>query len=313
MKNILILILPLLLVGCKPTETAMSSEARTYIDEVLGVMQQHSVNRNTIDWKDFREKVSEKAGNAVTVADTYPAIHHAIRLLGDSHSYFAPVSGNDEDELGAPPVLPDAAVPGDIGYIRVRYCMGNDSSKKAFTEDIINRIKAQDSSNLKGWVVDLRGNFGGDMAPMLLGIAPILGEGILGYTAYPDGKMAKWEYNSGSLLLENDTLISPHIYSLKKQNPYVAVLTDTLTASSGETVTVAFRGRPNTRSFGKPTYGVSTANQGFTLLDGSRMLLTVAVFADRDKKKYGIPVKPDEDIDPDRALKQAVEWLQNRQ
>jgi carboxyl-terminal processing protease len=314
MKTIFLFIVAILTFSCKPTETAMSREARAYIDEVVNIMQQHSVKKNTINWKDFRQKVYKRAGHALTVADTYPAIHYAITLLGDSHSYFAPVSGEDE-EAGSPPVLPDAEVPNGVGYVRVRYCMGSEGMKHTYIQEITDKIKSRDREDLKGWVVDLRGNFGGDMAPMLLGLMPVLGEGTLGYAAYPDGKMAEWQYAAGKLSFGNDTVVNTAVYRLKKQNPYVAVLTDTLTASSGEAVAVAFKGRARTRSFGKPTYGVSTSNQGFTLSDGSRMLLTVAVFADRDKKKYGVPVLPDVDVSPDVALQHAIGWLQevNRQ
>ena len=34
---------------------------------------------------------------------------------------------------------------------------------------------------MKGWIVDLRGNFGGNMWPMLLSVEPLIGNGTLGY------------------------------------------------------------------------------------------------------------------------------------
>jgi C-terminal processing protease CtpA/Prc len=307
-----LLLLLILISGCKTTNVTMSDEASAYLNEALLIMETHSVNRQKINWEDFRKKVLDKVTDASTIAQTYPAIRYGIKLLGDKHSYFAPVNDNSEEALSAPPSLPDFEVPDNIGYIRIRYCMGSDSIKKAYVAQTIKCIKDRDKESLKGWVVDLRGNFGGDMTPMLLGISPVLGDGIAGYFAYPDGKYVKWECNDNKLLFDNDTINNPDPYTLKNKNPYVAVLTDTLTASSGEAVTVAFKGRPKTRSFGYQTYGVSTSNEGFTLSDGSRMLLTVAVFADRNKNKYGTPVRPDETIDPAKALERAVQWLKTR-
>ncbi|WP_116786848.1 S41 family peptidase [Flavobacterium psychrotrophum] len=307
-----LLLIIVLISGCKTPGVAKNDEAIAYLNEVLSIMESHSVNRQKINWEDFRQKVMAKATNAKTIAQTYPAVQYAIKLLGDKHSYFAPVNDDTDDALGPPPILPDLEVPDDIGYIRVRYCMGNDSIKKAYITQITEDIKTRDKDNLKGWVVDLRGNFGGDMAPMLLGISPILGDGIAGYTAYPDGKYVTWQCHDNKLLFDDDVVTNPDTLILKNQNPYVAVLTDTLTASSGEAVTVAFKQRPKTRSFGQHTYGVSTSNEGFTLSDGSRMLLTVAVFADRNKNKYGIPVQPDEIIDPSKALERAIQWLKTR-
>jgi hypothetical protein len=62
-------------------------------------------------------------------------------------------------------------------------------------------------------------------------------------------------------------------------------------------VAVAFRGRPNTRSFGKPTQGKSTANQGVPLKDGATLVVTVATFQDRRGNVYGGPIIPDEIIE----------------
>jgi predicted enzyme related to lactoylglutathione lyase len=73
----------------------------------------------------------------------------------------------------------------------------------------------------------------------------------------------------------------------------VAVLTDSLTASSGEAVAVAFRGRPNARSFGWPTTGVSSANRTVFLPDGARLYVTASVYADRTGRTYGGSLVPD--------------------
>lgn len=302
--------------SCKTTtaDNSISPEATAYIDEVVTILQANSLHRNKIDWADFKSKVLAKAGNAKTVTETYPAIHLAIKLLGDGHSYFAPVMGDSDstEENGKPPVLADEKVPDDIGYLRVRYCMGDNEQKQIYIDDLLSSIRQRDKDNLKGWIVDLRGNFGGDMLPMLLGTGPILGDGILGYTAYPDGQMHSWNYEKGRFYYDNAedaTIKAKEYYQLKKPNPFVAVLTDTLTASSGEALTVAFKGRERTKSFGYKTYGVSTSNEKFVLSDGSNMLITVAVFADRNKKHYGHSVAPDKVVAPEKALLEAIAWL----
>jgi C-terminal processing protease CtpA/Prc len=90
----------------------------------------------------------------------------------------------------------------------------------------------------------------------------------------------------------------------------VAVLTDDATASSGEAIAVAFKGRPNTKSFGKPTCGISTAVRGFSFLDGSVLGLTVAIMADRNKTLYGKAIQPDvNESNQEVYLQKALEWL----
>lgn len=314
-----LLLLFIIFSSCKTTtaDNSISPEATAYIDEVVTILKANSLHRNKIDWTDFKSKVFAKAGNAKTVQDTYPAIHLAIKLLGDGHSYFAPAVDDtcSTEENSEPPTLTDEKVPEDIGYLRVRYCMGNNEQKQIYIDDLLSSISQRDRDNLKGWIVDLRGNFGGDMQPMLLGTGPILGDGTLGYTAYPDGQLHSWNYKQGKFYYDNveDTDVKVNeYYHLKKPNPFVAVLTDTLTASSGEAVTVAFKGRGKTKSFGYKTYGVSTSNQKFLLSDGSNMLITVAVFADRNKKLYGYSIEPDEVVDPEKALTKAIEWIRKQ-
>lgn len=90
----------------------------------------------------------------------------------------------------------------------------------------------------------------------------------------------------------------------------MAVLTDNAVASSGEATVIAFRARPNTRSFGRPTCGVSTANSSFPMPNGAILNLTVAVMADRTKTRYGDSVVPDEVVsDPAETVNRAVSWL----
>ena len=75
---------------------------------------------------------------------------------------------------------------------------------------------------------------------------------------------------------------------------------------------IAFRERPQTRSFGTAMCGLSTANGGFPLSDGAVLILTVAVMADRTKNTYGDSIIPEEVItDPDQVVQRAVAWLQS--
>ncbi|WP_374191873.1 hypothetical protein [Spirosoma foliorum] len=50
---------------------------------------------------------------------------------------------------------------------------GTGSAETSFTQAIQDQIKADDSDSIGGWLVDLRGNTGGNMWSMLAGIGPI--------------------------------------------------------------------------------------------------------------------------------------------
>lgn len=123
-----------------------------------------------------------------------------------------------------------------------------------------------------------------------------------------------WHYKDGKAYDDNGIWgQSSNTYDLKSQNPYVAILTDNITASSGEAVAIAFKGRDKTKSFGMPTFGVSTSNRSHTLSDGSRINLTESVFADRNKTKYGNSVPPDLSCEDNKTLQDAIDWIENQE
>ena len=149
------------------------------------------------------------------------------------------------------------------------------------------------------------------MWPMVAGVGPIIGEGVLGYFINPAGFENVWEYRDGASW--NGGVMVQRVdapYTLIRQRPKVAVLVDNGIASSGEAVVIAFKQRPDTRFFGAATCGLSTANSSFTLSDGAQLILTVAVMADRTKARYGDSIQPDETVtDPTQTVQTAIEWI----
>ncbi|WP_207504482.1 S41 family peptidase [Telluribacter humicola] len=273
-------------------------------------MKTNSLHRKTIDWDSFTTQVLGRAKGAQNIDEpsVNAAIIQALTLLDDSHSLFITHKGSYLYGAGRQscsdeaPALP--ALGNDIGYIKISGFSGGGSDAQGHAETIQNEIRRADSPTLRGWIIDLRGNTGGNMWPMLAGVEPILGEGTLGYFVDPDGNTFAWtkDYPNYSKVT--------FPYTLYKPNPKVAVLTDRLTASSGEAVAIAFRGRPNTRSFGKPTCGLSTANARFPLLNGASLVLTVATMADRTSKEYGKTVEPDVlEANQQLYLEKALAWL----
>jgi len=288
-------------------------KSEKYIEEVVLLLKTNSVNKNKIDWDVFKNEVLQFAQGSQSVEDTYPAIYFAIKKLGDNHSYFAPaVKTEDPDNEKPLPVLTDETVPEGIGYIRFPFCIGNEEQTQQYISSITNKLAEQNTKNRKGWIVDLRNNFGGNMWPMLAAAGPFLSNGVQGYFITPDNKTTRWEYKDGKAL--SDTIMlaqNHHVISLHIKNPKIAVLIDNKTASSGEAMAVVFKGLPNVRFFGEKTYGVSTGCDSFTLSDGSRINLATSVFADRNKNKYGESIAPDLACSSEAALYNAIKWIEN--
>ena len=167
-------------------EATISAAAKAYLNEVLDLMQTHSINRYTIDWPSFREVTFTVAGAAQTAAGTHNAIRSAVERLGDNHSSFFPDGGAGGDgELGDDPIARHLG--NSLGYISVPAFVGSGSSLAASYHRLIEGI---DAIGVCGWVVDVRSNTGGNMWLMVTGVGPILGEGVIGFFIDPDSNTA---------------------------------------------------------------------------------------------------------------------------
>ena len=151
---------------------------------------------------------------------------------------------------------------------------------------------------------------------MLAGVGPILGEGRVGASVSPDGQQVDWFYVDGQAKMGDavQTEVEGPAYVLAEPLPRVAVLIGPSTISSGEALAIAFRGRPNTRSFGHLTAGLSTGTGEFVLSDGAWMMLAVCASADRTGQVYGSWIEPDQVVtqrgtEGDPPLQAAIDWL----
>jgi carboxyl-terminal processing protease len=306
-------ILFFIVTSCSAERRPPSPAVRKYLEEAVSIMQANSINRAAINWVDFKKNLLAQASGAKTIQQAYPAVVFAIVALGDKHSFFVPASPVKGPEVPAakqPQVYLDEPMPKDIGYIRIPWVVGSQEKLDEYIADVQAQIKERDKLELKGWLVDLRGNMGGNVWPMLVGAGPILGEDTLGYFFDSNNTKTVWRYEKGKALLDGDIQAeTANYYTLKSARPIVAVLTDALTASSGEAVAVAFKARKRTRSFGAGTCGVSTSNSPFYLSDGSVIWLTTAVIADRRQVPYGHSIAPDESLKPAEVVARAICWI----
>ena len=133
---------------------------------------------------------------------------------------------------------------------------------------------------------------------------------MIGWIVYNNREYAR-EYRNGEALSLNEAFArADNPYTLMRPNPRVGVLTDRWVASAGEAVTIFFRGRPNTRSFGTPTCGTHHLFQEDPLSDRGLLVLLTAIHADRNHTLYEEQIVPDEVIPAaGLAVSRAIEWL----
>jgi len=208
-----------------------------------------------------------------------------------------------------------------IGYLALPGLLcGKPGFNQIYTETTQQLIREIDSTPPRGWIIDLRRTVGGTMWPMWAGLGPVLGEGEFVSFVAPAEKVVV-SFRSEQVSTERWGVLAEvnEPYQLKRPYPAVAVLTSPLTASAGEFAALAFRGRPQTRSFGEPTCGVPTGNDGKQLSDGAMIALTTHLGADRTGRPYDDSLPPDHYVQidwtrlgtvDDPVLQAAVRWLQ---
>ena len=328
------------LAGKKPapqpqvSPTKITPDAAAFLDNALDVMRQHALHGQSVDWTAVRTEAFKRAGGAFNPIDTYPAIYWALVQLGDSGAHLrlppglypdqiallqqaerdatsnAPAASREQTSIPTPFTsrrLPEGhivTVQGrNFGYVVLPRCSAKDNDGLLLYAADVRRILTDLSAQSpKGWIVDLRGNTGGNMWPMLAGVGPILGDGSVGSFVANDGNVS-WFYQDGKTGTRNPAGLETVSLTLQEepvlQTPSVApvaVLVDNSTASSAEAITIAFHGRPASRSFGSRTAGKSTAVQPFKLDDGAELYLTTAIDADRSGKAYPDGFTPDQVI-----------------
>lgn len=314
----LIVIVAILCSTCatKKVDPEPAEPVKAFFTRLIQIVEQNSINRRAIDWVDYKAKVWAKVGSAQTVPESESAMVLALALLKDNHSTI--IVNNKRSLYGGtgcqvlPALTPFTFAEPKVGYVKVDGFNSSGQEGNNFARAIQNEIARQDDENLKGWIVDLRRNTGGNMYPMIAGLGPLIGEGTCGYFYDIDNKpTASFAYQQGGALL-NQTVLAQvdKPYQLLKSNAKIAVLISGSTASSGEATALAFVGRPNTRLLGAASCGLSTGNQGYDLpFYGYKLNLFTVRIGDRTGKVYGMEIVPNEIVPNEQAIASAVKWI----
>ena len=280
-----------------------------YLERVLGLIQRNALRSPRVDWKTVKATCFEMIAGARSTEETYSAINYVLSQLGDNHSFLKDRRGGSTRTFTAGavqfPKQTRVASPKCFESAGKKYCFmvvpafGSSSSTAAAT-NFAKHLQKELSEGLlqtpAGWIVDLRGNGGGNMWPMLVGAGPLIGAGTLGYFEYPNTNIA-WFYESGQAGVINkrgkiaNFKLADSIPDLP--NIPVAVLIDGNTASSAEALTISFKGRDNTCFVGSHTCGLATNNERKKLPDGALLYLTTSGEQDRNHVSYDSGIAPD--------------------
>lgn len=280
--------------------------AERYGKDALATIGKNGIYSGSDEWKSTYEECLKMIENAESYEDTYPAIKKALSVGGGKHSMLMTKSESQDTTESYDEVLPTVSLNGDIAVIKLPDFLGTAEAGRKYAkvaEDFIH----ENRDKINGVVLDLRGNTGGDMGPMATAVSSLL----------PDGELMYYHYRSYDVpvtlkdgVISNAGTGGKSLYPDEKLKVPVAILTDDMTASSGEALTLCFRGLENVKTFGTPTAGYTSVNMLYSLYDGAQMYLTVAF----DKARTGEIFKEtsiEPDVATDSPLEAALEWLRS--
>ena len=322
-----------------PAVPGASREAVVFFDGALWRMERFYLRKAEVNWPELRREAYRRIERAQTPRETFGAVRATLASLGnDAHNQLvganwrAAASSREPPSSKRPmfrvPVITARLTKDGVAYVSVPWFASGsgwgslyrlrDPEGRAYARRLREKLLALDEMNPRGWIIDLRMNQGGSVWPMLDGLAPLIGEGRVAALDMPqfNRRVDTW-------------IVSGNAYSgtpwfaglgsgrlrLKNGEAPVAILTGPDTASAGEGVLVAFKGRLRTRQFGRPTSGIPTSPASYALGDGAVLFLTIARQMDRLGRSYDGPIPPDEEIkgsgrgDASPLIAAATRWI----
>ncbi len=309
-----LLLLSLMLIGQCMAQTITTKEAKKFGKELSSIIKKNSIFSDSLDFdaieKDFEEHID--------TLDTYKKVGYyytgKLRKAGDRHSFYITQTEIDNFSQKQKEKLDFnyKLLEGNIGCLQIPGFLNSDITVvNEFANRIQNAIRELDSkNNLKGWIIDLRNNSGGNMWPMVVGLNPLIGTNTVpGYFKKAGEKEIAEEWQISS---PHNKIVIEQPYELRIMPSKIAVLYSKKTASSGEMTAICFIGLPNTKSFGENTAGLTTANRIFNMGNDNLLVLANSYTMDRNKKIYTGSILPDVQVssnDDDSVLQKALNWL----
>ncbi|MDF1488646.1 S41 family peptidase [Tessaracoccus caeni] len=264
------------------------------------------------EWETARTRVEEAAAGAESYADLHAVLADATKVAGGKHSFFlTPEESAQNSEVAQAEYLaPEVSTAGGVTTIVVPEVGSDDQAQLQDYATVAAKAIADAAPQTCGWIVDLRGNRGGNMYPMFSGLTQLLPDGPAMTFRTRDGVETEVTMNPDGVAVGGGATVHAVPEQSKVQGQPIAVLLDQDTASSGEAVATAFHGLDRVRSFGVPTAGYTSANSVLPLYDKALLVLTGAVYVDRDGVNLNEePIVPDVEASPTTVLDEATGWL----
>jgi len=305
-----------LLGGCR-APVHQTDAVRVYVDDAVEILDR-GLYANTPEWAAAVERIVPQLYEKETAAETFYGLSELAEVAGGRHTFLmspgsAALTASQYGADAGFPVPTVATTEGVSTVVLPTFGGQQQAAIDRYQDAGIDALRSAAPETTCGWIVDVRGNGGGNAYPMLSSIAPLLRDGhVLGFRDR-DGDTAWVDVENGNIRAPAEYDIQSAVADFTLDQP-VAILTGPMSASAAETVVVALAGQADTQRVGEPTAGYTTANEAHELSDGAVLALTIAYYVDRDGNVYDGPISPDisHDSTSATALDAATAWVRSR-
>ena len=266
-----------------------------YVKKAVRIMDKNGIYAQGPEWE--KAKAEALAAKPSSLEEAQEIVIQAGKVAGGKHTFLMTADEMTENDTTAWEMPTVELKEGGIAAIKLPQFMGDSEDGIKYANTVLNTLP----NTLQGVIIDLRGNRGGNMYPMIAAVHRFLPDDVILRLRTRRNDM---KINVAYVMNVAGVAQQAHI------DCPMALLTDEWTGSSGEAVLLCFRGLKNVRTFGTPTAGYASCNQPFNLPDGSQLVLTTG----EDVARTG-EVFCDDPIDPDvlteTPFEAALEWLNN--
>ncbi|MBQ2148835.1 MAG: S41 family peptidase, partial [Bacteroidales bacterium] len=267
--------------------------------KAVKLMDKHGLFAEGPAWEQTRAAALEaKPGSK---EEAYEIARTALKVAGGKHSFISTVERQQESATEDKATEPSVTTVDDgILLIVLPHFSGQSADEnQRYAKAVLDALPEADAP--EGVIIDLRGNTGGNMYPMIAAIHRFL----------PDDNILRFKTRKFTMHVTKDMVLRNVGLSARPAlDCPVALLTDDKTASSGEATLLCFRGLEKARTFGAPTAGYASANAPYPMPDGSQLILTTGCDMARTGEIFcDDPIAPD--VTTDQPLEEATKWIKS--
>ena len=307
---------------------------RATLTKVFQTVKQYSVYRKQIEWNKLEDKILKEVPSPLSFEDFKRSVKLTFSSIGDKHAALF-VDGKKISAIDTPVTLRSTLVnelrnnnlqlhtrilENRYGYILIPQNTPKNNLKQ-MAQAIQDSLCKLIEKPLDGIIIDLRANEGGSIYPLFTGLHQLIGDGVFGAFSNFDGTFKEpWKLKKGKFFQQGRKVASVKSNCKCSNKLKIAILLSQVTASAGEMLAIAFKGRGNTIFIGEKTYGLTTGNVTFKI-DGYLLAVSASFSEDRTGKVYNSYIMPDieiiegdnfSNIPIDKKVLEAIKWFSSR-